>query len=224
MPAACCARSRPASRRRAKSCRSAPSCTASPASRAIAKSSPLLLSSLAAAGARGLHLDLGHVGVYRALANGAGIAGNGDDSELFAALRAKDVPAVAALTAKLPRRVARCAHGAADAVRPGAGRARRSAGAAARHAGDRQCARPRWPRSPSRPAATSRRCTSISPTSPAIITRTARSSRCSPPARRAPSATAAATTASARHSAARVPPPASRFDLRQLAGVVARDR
>ena len=28
----------------------------------------------------GLHLDLGHVGVYRALASGAGIAGNGDDS------------------------------------------------------------------------------------------------------------------------------------------------
>ena len=62
----------------------------------------LLLSSLAAAGARGLHLDLGHVGVYRALANSAGIAGNEDDSELFAALRAKDVPAVAELTAKLP--------------------------------------------------------------------------------------------------------------------------
>ena len=38
----------------------------------------LLLSSLAAAGVRGLHLDLGHVGVYRALANGAGIAGNGE--------------------------------------------------------------------------------------------------------------------------------------------------
>jgi len=62
----------------------------------------LLLSSLAAAGARGLHLDLGHVGVYRALANSAGIAGNGDDSELFAALRAKDVAAVAELTARLP--------------------------------------------------------------------------------------------------------------------------
>jgi len=61
----------------------------------------LLLSSLAAAGARGLHLDLGHVGVYRALANSAGIAGNEDDSELFAALRAKDVPASAELTAKL---------------------------------------------------------------------------------------------------------------------------
>jgi ATP phosphoribosyltransferase regulatory subunit len=63
----------------------------------------LLLSSLAVAGAVGLHLDLGHVGVYRALAAGAGIAGNGEDTELFAALRAKDVPTVAELTAKLPR-------------------------------------------------------------------------------------------------------------------------
>ena len=60
----------------------------------------LILSSLAATGLSGLHLDLGHVGVYRALAAGAGLAGNGDDSELFAALRAKDVPAVADLTAK----------------------------------------------------------------------------------------------------------------------------
>ena len=62
----------------------------------------LLLSSLAAAGVRDLHLDLGHVGVYRALAQAAGIAGHGEDSELFAALRGKDVPEVAALTAKLP--------------------------------------------------------------------------------------------------------------------------
>jgi len=62
----------------------------------------LLLSALAAAGARGLHLDLGHVGVYRALAAGAGIAGNAEDTELFAALRAKDIPAVTELTARLP--------------------------------------------------------------------------------------------------------------------------
>lgn len=62
----------------------------------------LILSSLAVAGVRGLHLDLGHVGVYRALAAGAGISGNFDDTELFAALRAKDVPAVSELTAKLP--------------------------------------------------------------------------------------------------------------------------
>ena len=62
----------------------------------------LLLSSLGALGVQGLHLDLGHVGVYRALANGARIAGDGGDSELFAALRNKDLPSVRQLTAKLP--------------------------------------------------------------------------------------------------------------------------
>jgi len=62
----------------------------------------LLLSSLSAAGVRGLHLDLGHVGVYRALVNAAGIASNGADSELFAAVRSKDMPVVEELTAKLP--------------------------------------------------------------------------------------------------------------------------
>jgi len=62
----------------------------------------LLLSSLAVAGVRGLHLDLGHVGVYRAVAAGAGISGNGEDSELFAALRAKDVPTVNELASRLP--------------------------------------------------------------------------------------------------------------------------
>jgi ATP phosphoribosyltransferase regulatory subunit len=62
----------------------------------------LILSSLATAGVTGLHLDLGHAGVYRALAAGAGIAGNGEDTELFAAMRSKDAAAVAALTARLP--------------------------------------------------------------------------------------------------------------------------
>ena len=62
----------------------------------------LLLSSLARAGLRGLHLDLGHVGVYRALASGAGIAGTGEESELFDAMRSKDVPGVDAATSKLP--------------------------------------------------------------------------------------------------------------------------
>jgi ATP phosphoribosyltransferase regulatory subunit len=62
----------------------------------------LLLSSLAAVAVRRLHLDLGHVGVYRALANGARIAGDGGDSELFTALRNKDVPTVSKLTARLP--------------------------------------------------------------------------------------------------------------------------
>ncbi|HZQ60567.1 MAG TPA: ATP phosphoribosyltransferase regulatory subunit [Casimicrobiaceae bacterium] len=60
----------------------------------------LLISSLDAAGVRGLHLDLGHVGVYRALANAAGVSGD-DDSDLFAALRAKDVPAVSEITQRL---------------------------------------------------------------------------------------------------------------------------
>jgi ATP phosphoribosyltransferase regulatory subunit len=61
----------------------------------------LLLSSLAVAGAGALHLDLGHVGVYRALAAGAGIGSDSEDAELFDALRTKDVPTVTALTAKL---------------------------------------------------------------------------------------------------------------------------
>ncbi len=62
----------------------------------------VLLSSLAAASVRGLHLDLGHVGIYRALAAGSGIASNGEDGELFAALSAKDVPTVRQITARLP--------------------------------------------------------------------------------------------------------------------------
>ena len=62
----------------------------------------LLLSSLSLAGAVGLHLDLGHIGVYRALANSAHIAGNNADSDLFMALRTKDVTAIAELTRRLP--------------------------------------------------------------------------------------------------------------------------
>jgi len=62
----------------------------------------LLLSSLEAVAVRGLHLDLGHVGVYRALASGARIGGDGSDTDLFTAMRTKDAPAVAELTARLP--------------------------------------------------------------------------------------------------------------------------
>ena len=62
----------------------------------------LLVSSLSAAGLDGLHLDLGHVGVYRALASGAGIAGSGDEPDLFEAMRTKDRPAVRELTRALP--------------------------------------------------------------------------------------------------------------------------
>jgi ATP phosphoribosyltransferase regulatory subunit len=64
----------------------------------------LLLSALVRAGVRGLHLDLGHVGVYRALARAAGLdaSGEGNDAELFNALRDKDFPALHELTAELP--------------------------------------------------------------------------------------------------------------------------
>jgi ATP phosphoribosyltransferase regulatory subunit len=62
----------------------------------------LLLSSLAVAGLSRLHLDLGHVGVYRALAAGAGLAGAAEDLDLSAALRAKDASAVNDLTSRLP--------------------------------------------------------------------------------------------------------------------------
>ena len=64
----------------------------------------LLLGALEAAGIRGLHLDLGHVGLYRALARAAGLegSGEGDDADLFAALRDKDIPAVQDITAPLP--------------------------------------------------------------------------------------------------------------------------
>src|SRR6185503_10548077 len=64
----------------------------------------LLLSSLGAASVSGLHLDLGHMGIYRALAHAAGLeaSGEGNDAELFASLRDKDGPAVQELTAALP--------------------------------------------------------------------------------------------------------------------------
>ena len=62
----------------------------------------LLISSLDAVGLSGLHLDLGHVGLYRALANGAGINANGGDADLYDALRLKDLPAVEMLTTRLP--------------------------------------------------------------------------------------------------------------------------
>ena len=64
----------------------------------------LLLSALARAGAGRLHLDLGHVGVYRALTGAAGLdaTGEGNDSDLFNALRDKDFPALRELTQAMP--------------------------------------------------------------------------------------------------------------------------
>lgn len=64
----------------------------------------LLLSALDRAGVPELHVDLGHVGIYRALAQAAGLPGTGEgsDSELFAALRDKDAAAVLELTTGFP--------------------------------------------------------------------------------------------------------------------------
>jgi ATP phosphoribosyltransferase regulatory subunit len=64
----------------------------------------LLLSALDTAGVGRLHLDLGHVGLYRALARLAGLEGTGEgnDADLFAALRDKDAPAVRDITEPLP--------------------------------------------------------------------------------------------------------------------------
>lgn len=61
----------------------------------------LMLQGLDACGVRGAQLDIGHVGVYRALAQAAGLSGEAEH-RLFGALQAKDASAVAALTADLP--------------------------------------------------------------------------------------------------------------------------
>jgi ATP phosphoribosyltransferase regulatory subunit len=61
----------------------------------------MLLSTLKSLGVAALHLDLGHVGIFRALMNSAQ-ADQHLESELFHALQAKDVPAIADLTHKLP--------------------------------------------------------------------------------------------------------------------------
>jgi ATP phosphoribosyltransferase regulatory subunit len=57
----------------------------------------LLLAALQAAGVPDLRLSLGHAGLFRALAEGAGLADD-QSAALFAALRDKDVPEVDALT------------------------------------------------------------------------------------------------------------------------------
>ena len=64
----------------------------------------LMLQSLALLGIQGVHLDLGHVAVFRALVKGAAIH---DDLEaaLFSALQRKDVPSLKALVAGLNRDV-----------------------------------------------------------------------------------------------------------------------
>jgi len=63
----------------------------------------LMLRALQAAGLQGIHLDLGHVSVFRALVTRASIAPE-QEAELFRVLQAKDVPALRELSAGLDAR------------------------------------------------------------------------------------------------------------------------
>src|SRR5688572_21254046 len=65
----------------------------------------LMLRSLAAAGIEEVHLDIGHVGIFRALVSRAKLPRE-TESELFRAMQMKDAPAVRELTTKLPRAAA----------------------------------------------------------------------------------------------------------------------
>lgn len=65
----------------------------------------LMQKGLEACGVHAAQLDIGHVGVYRALAQEAGLSGE-IEHQLFGALQAKDASAVAVLTAGLPAALA----------------------------------------------------------------------------------------------------------------------
>ena len=60
----------------------------------------LMLRALQAAGLKGIHLDLGHVSVFRALVTRASVTPE-QEAELFRVLQAKDVPALRELSAGL---------------------------------------------------------------------------------------------------------------------------
>jgi ATP phosphoribosyltransferase regulatory subunit len=62
----------------------------------------LMLESLVVFGIEGVHIDLGHVGLFRALVSHASI-GQDLEAELFVALQGKDVPALRALVSNLPQ-------------------------------------------------------------------------------------------------------------------------
>lgn len=64
----------------------------------------LMLQALALLGIQGVHLDLGHVAVFRALVKGAAI-GSGLEAALFNALQSKDVPSLKGLVAGLSQDV-----------------------------------------------------------------------------------------------------------------------
>ena len=93
----------------------------------------LLGRALALAGVRGARIDIGHVAVFRAIVQAAGIAG-GLESDLFEALQKKDLPALAAACARARQAHPRSAAAAAGAVRRARG-ARARGAQAARHPG-----------------------------------------------------------------------------------------
>ncbi|HLY96544.1 MAG: ATP phosphoribosyltransferase regulatory subunit, partial [Sideroxydans sp.] len=64
----------------------------------------LMLQALALMGVEGVHLDLGHVGVFRALVRRANIS-HELEASLFNALQRKDVPTLRALVVELPQDV-----------------------------------------------------------------------------------------------------------------------
>jgi ATP phosphoribosyltransferase regulatory subunit len=64
----------------------------------------LMLQALAALGIEGVHLDLGHVALFRALVKHAGITKK-LETELFGALQGKDSPALLTLVSGLPQNV-----------------------------------------------------------------------------------------------------------------------
>lgn len=65
----------------------------------------LMLEVLALAGVADVHMDLGHVGIYRGLARAAGLSGEAEQ-QLFDALQRKAIDEVAELTAALPSELA----------------------------------------------------------------------------------------------------------------------
>src|SRR6266705_2269719 len=62
----------------------------------------LLVDSLAACGVSGARLDVGHVAVFRAICRHGGV-GAGLESELYAALEGKDLPALRVVTQSMPK-------------------------------------------------------------------------------------------------------------------------
>ena len=146
------------------------------------------------------------------------------DSELFAALRTKDVPAIAELTARLAGRLARCIHARCrrstarptkcSPLRAHDFPTRRRSTARCRHW--RRCANPR--------RRGSTRCTSTWRICAAITTRPAPASRYSPAEKPTPSAAASATMASARRSAGPGRRPGSRSTCVSSQHCVAREQ